>query len=346
MKTLHDIDVAGKRVLVRCPLNVPVNEKGEITDDFRIQQALPTIRYLMEKKAKVILMSHFDPDSTGVADKRYTLLPMAQRLSDLLSITVEKADDCVGPDVEVAVNKLQPGQVMVLENLRFHQEETENGAEFAKQLSFLGDLYVNDDFATCHRKHASMVGVPKLLPHAAGLLLEKEINALDKILNNPEHPMVAVVGGAKVETKSKFINNISQQADTVILGGLLAAETKEKGIQLANPEKVVIPVGDLKTLDISEETIQLFREKILTAKTVLWNGAVGKFEDAQYAKGTKAIADAIIESGAFSVVGGGETVEFLEKEHILDKFSHVSTGGGAMLNYLSGDELPGLAALT
>ena len=220
---------------------------------------------------------------------------------------------------------------MLLENLRFHKEETDNNLDFAKKLSYLGDIYVNDAFGVCHRDNASITGVPQFLPHCAGLLLEKEIESLDKVMKNPEKPMVAIVGGKKVETKSKFINNISKVADFVIVSGLIAKEVEEKNIKFKFPEKIIAPAGQLDGLDINEESIKIFQEKILQAKTVLWNGPFGKFEDKKYAKGTLAIANAIIESGAFSVVGGGETVEFLNKQGMIDKFSHVSTGGGAML---------------
>ena len=345
MKTLKDFDVSLKRILVRCDFNVPLDENGNILDDFRIKKTLPTIKYLIERDAKIILMSHLDPESTGVVDKKYTLDKIAERLAEYLNVSIEKEDDCVGLEIEEQSNKLKPGQILLLENLRFHKEETENDPEFAKKLSYLGDIYVNDAFGVCHRDQASVTGVPKLLPNCAGLLLEKEIEVLSKVLKNPDKPMVAVVGGTKVDTKAKFINNISKVSDFVIVSGLIAKEVSEKNIKFDFPEKIVTPVGKLDALDISEESIKLFQEKILAAKTVLWNGPFGKFEDKEYEKGTLAIANAIISSGAYSVVGGGETVEFISEKGIIDKFSHVSTGGGAMLNYLSGDELPGIEAL-
>jgi len=340
-----DFSVTGKRVLVRCDFNVPVDEKGNISDDFRIKQAIPTIKYLVENKAKIILMSHLDPESTGVADKKYNLNKVAERLADLLGMPVEKEDDCIGPDVEVQTNKLKEGEVLVLENLRFYKEEKDNDEGFAKKLSFLGDIFVNDAFGTCHREAASIALVPKFLPHCAGLLLEKEIENLDKVLKLPASPMVAIVGGTKISTKAKFIDNISNVADCVIISGLIAKEIQDKNVKLVNSEKVIQPTGDLSALDINDESIKIFQEKIAGAKTILWNGPFGKFEDKEYVKGTLAIAKAIIESGAYSVVGGGETVEFIQKQGIIDKFSHVSTGGGAMLAYLAGEELPGLVAL-
>jgi len=344
-KTLKDFSVVGKRILVRCDFNVPVDQKGNILDDFRIQQALPTIKYLIEAKAKVILMSHLDPESTNVADPKFNFNGVAQILSNFLKISIAKEEDCVGPSVEVSANSLEPGQVLLLENLRFHEEETEGNIEFAKKLSYLGDIYVNEAFSVCHRNHASIAGVPQFLPKCAGLSLEKEIKALDKVMQNPERPMVAVAGGKKVETKSKFIDKISNIADLVIVSGLIKKEMEDKKIEFKNKEKIIGPSGNLDALDINDESVKLFQEKIMGAKTILWNGPFGKFEDENYAKGTLAIANAIIESGAFSVVGGGETVEFLEKKGMIVKFSHVSTGGGAMLSYLAGDKLPGLEAL-
>jgi 3-phosphoglycerate kinase len=345
-KTLKDISLTDKRVLVRCDFNVPLDENLNILDDFRIRQTIPTIKYLIEQRAKIILMSHLDPESTGVADKKYTLDKVAEKLAELMNVFIAKEDNCVGLEVEGQTNRLGDGKILLLENLKFYKEETENDLEFAKKLSYLGDIYVNDAFGSCHRDYASITGVSRLMSNCAGLLLEKEIKALDKVLRNPEKPMVAIVGGTKVETKSKFIDNISEVADFVIVSGLIAKEVAEKNIKFQHPEKVIVPVGQLDSQDINEDSIRIFQEKIMQAKTILWNGPFGKFEDAGYAKGTLAIAKAIIDSGAYSVVGGGETVEFISKQGILDKFSHVSTGGGAMLAYLSGDKLAGIEALS
>lgn len=343
-KTLKNFSVTDKRILVRCDFNVPLDEKGNVLDDFRIKQTLPTIKYLIDEKAKIILMSHLgEPGGKIVPELK--LNNVAQILSDYLNLSVGKTDDCVGPNIENDVNGLKSGRVLLLENLRFHKEETDNNLDFAKKLSYLGDIYVNDAFGVCHRNNASITGVPQFMQRCMGLLLEKEIMTLEKVMKDPEKPMVAIIGGKKVETKSKFIDNISRVSDFVIVSGLIAKEVAEKNIQFKHPEKIVIPTGDLGALDINEETIKLFCEKIMQAKTVLWNGPFGKSEDAEYAKGTLAIAKAIIDSGAFSVVGGGETVEFINKQGIIDKFSHVSTGGGAMLSYLAGDKLPGLEAL-
>jgi len=358
MKTLKDFNVENKRVLVRCDFNVPVDDRGNILDDFRIEQALPTIKYLIENNAKIILMSHLDPDSTGIADKKYNLDGIKKSLEKFLDMNIIKSPDCAGEDVEKLSQNLKGGQILLLENLRFHKEETEGNLEFAKQLSELGDIYINDAFSVCHRNHASISGVPKYLPSGVGFLLEKEIENLDKVLGKflqAEKPMVAIVGGTKVETKSKFINRISKIADFVIISGLIKKEIIEKNIEFEFPEKIIGPKDNLDALDIDEKTTKMFQEKILSpygrspegghAKTVLWNGPFGKFEEEKYAKGTLAIAEAIIESKAFSVIGGGETVEFVTKHGLAEKFSHVSTGGGAMMAYLSGEELPGLTAL-
>jgi len=343
-KTLKDFNFKNKRALVRCDFNVPLDNNGNITDDFRIKQTLPTIKYLMENSAKVVLMCHLgEPEGKIVPELKTDKI--AERLSKYLKIKVKKTDDCIGKEAEGNVVSLSNGEVLLLENLRFHKEETENNSDFAKHLSKLGDVYVNDAFGVCHRNNASVTLLPEFLPSCAGSLLEKEIAVLSKILESPEKPMTAIVGGKKVETKAKFINNISNVADNVIISGLIAKEVLEKEIRFNFPEKIVSPSGDLSALDINKESIKLFHEKILKSKTVLWNGPFGKFEDKKYSKGTLDIARAIIKSKAFSVVGGGETVEFLARNGILDKFSHVSTGGGAMLNYLSGDKLPGIEAL-
>lgn len=346
MKNLKDFSLTGRRVLVRCDFNVPLDKKRNIADDFRIRQTLPTIKYLTEEKAKIILMSHLDPENEGIVNRRFTLDKVAQRLSECLGFSIAKADDCVGPEVESAANSLEVGEVLLLENLRFHKEETENNSEFAKKLSYLCDIYVNDAFGACHRNHASIVGVPQFVfERCAGLLLEKEISSLEKITKDPEKPMLVIIGGRKVETRLRFIDNISRIADFVIIGGLLAKEIADKNIQLKYPEKIIMPLGRLDAQDISPESIKIFSEKIMESKTVLWNGPFGKFENPKYSNGTMAIAKAIIGSEIFSVVGGGETIEFLNKQGIIDKFSHVSTGGAAMLDYLSGEKLPGLDAL-
>jgi len=344
MKSIREFSLNDQRVLVRCDFNVPVDGKGNILDDFRIKQTIPTIKYLLDQKAKVVLMSHLG-EPEGKVVESLKMDRVAEKLVELLGVEVIKENNCIGPEIEGHTNNIKPNQIVLLENLRFHKEETENNLEFAKQLSFLGDIYINDAFGVCHRPHASVVGITGYLESGAGFLLEKEISNLDKLMKNPEKPMVALIGGKKVETKSKFIENISEVADFVIISGLIKKEVTEKNIQFKHAEKIIGPIDSLDSLDIDEKTIQMFCEKILQAKTVLWNGPFGKFEDKKYEAGTLALAKAIVDSNAFSVVGGGETVEFISKQGMLDKFSHVSTGGGAMLSYLSGETLPGLEGL-
>jgi len=342
MKTIKDFSVKCKRVLVRCDFSVPFDTKGNILDDFRIRAVLPTITYLIKHQAKIILMSHLDnPDGTVTEN----LDKIKNRLEALLNTKIIKMDDCVGKKVENRVLILEPKEILLLENLRFHKEEFNNDSEFAKELSKLGEIYINDAFSVCHRPHASVILVPEYLPHGAGFLLVKEIENLTKILKNPKKPMVVLIGGRNVQTKSRFIDKISYLADFVIINGLVKKETVEKKINFSNPQKIISPIDNLEALDISDRTIGFFRKKILTAKTIFWNGPFGKFEDNRYKKGTLEIAKAIIKSKAFSVVGGGETVEFLDKENLISKFNHVSTGGGAMLDFLSGEELPGIKAL-
>ena len=322
MKTFKDFDVRGKRVLVRADFNVPLSEQGEILDDFRIRETLPTIKYLLKREAKVILMSHLG-DPGGKFVKELQLNPVAERLTELLGQNVE-----------------------LLENLRFNPGEESNDENFAKELAQKGDIYINDAFGACHREHASIVGVPKFLPSGAGFLLEREVASLTKLKTNPEKPLVAIIGGAKVETKVRVINKISEKAKFVLISGLIGKGVVGQKITLKYPDKIVFPVDETGGgKDIGPETIRLFKEKISQAKTIFWNGPLGKIEDEEFAKGTAEIAKAIAQSKAFSVVGGGETVEFITKLGLVQKFSHVSSGGGAMLTFLSGDKLPGLAAL-
>ncbi len=343
LKTLEDFDFKNKRVLVRCDFNVPLNDDGSISSDFKIRQSLPTIKYLLGKKAKIILMSHLDnPDSSVTSN----LNVIKDRLEELLNLVIKKSDDCVGKKVKDETLNLKPGEILLLENLRFYKEEIDNDAEFAKTLSKLGEIYINDAFAVCHRLHTSVIGVPKYLPHGAGLLLVKEIENLKEVLENPKKPMIVLIGGKNVQTKSKFIEKILRLADFVIVSGLVKKELVDKRISFERQEKIIGPVDDnLEAFDISDQTAMIFRQKILKAKTIVWNGPFGKFEEEKYKKGTLLIANAVIKSKAFSVVGGGETIEFLNKEGIISKFNHVSTGGGAMLDFLSGEELPGLKAL-
>ena len=343
LQTIRDFDVAAKRILIRCDFNVPLDNKGNILDDFRIKKSLPTIRYLLENRAKIILMSHLDDSDIG---SNASIDLIKSRIEKLLGVAIKKSNDCVGPETESEALNLKNEEILLLENLRIHKEEIENNDEFAKKLSALGEIYVNDAFAVCHRVHASIVGVPKFLPHCAGFLLEKEVDSLNKVLKNPERPLAVLIGGKKVHDKVKFIKKMLELADFVIISGLIKNELlKEKHPHILENVRMFGPENNLNATDINDKTIKLFQKKIMSAKTILWSGPFGKIEDEKYKKGTLAVANAIIKSGAFSVVGGGETVEFLNKEGLIDKFSHVSTGGGAMLDFLSGEELPGIKAL-
>lgn len=310
MKTLKDFDVKSKRVLIRCDFNIPLDEEENITDDFRIKQTIPTIEYLLENEAKVILMSHLTGDRG--------LFVIEERLKKYLGSK----------------------EFTLLENLRFNRGEEENDDNFAKELAKLGDIYINDAFGVCHRKHASVVGVPRYLPSGAGFLLEKEIEVLSKVLKDPERPLVVIIGGVKIESKAKVIEQFLEKADHVLIGGKMAEQIKNES------NKLYIPVDDRDGFDIGPRTIKIFSEIIKKAKTILWAGPLGKFEDPAYEQGTKKVAKLIVENNqAFKVVGGGDTIFALTKFGLRDKFDHISTGGGAMLQFLSGEELPGLRAL-
>jgi len=345
MRTLKSFKIKDKRVLVRCDFNVLLDNEGNILDDFRIKQTLPTIEYLIEKGAKVILMSHLGrPEGKVVESLRLT--PIQNRLMEYLDYNppatyISKAPDCVGEEIEKWSREMQPGEILLLENLRFYKEEEGNNEGFARKLAKLGDIYINDAFSVCHRNHASIVGIPKYLPSGAGFLLEKEVKVLSQIIKNPKRPLVVIIGGSKVEDKAKVAERFSEIANFLLLGNLIAEERiKEK-----KSKKIFFPTDSKKNLDIGEKTIKIFKEKIFKARTIFWAGPLGKIEEKKYQKGTREIAKAIIDSGAFSVIGGGDTVEFVNKIGLIEKFSHVSVGGGAMLAFLVGEKLPGLEAL-
>ncbi|MFA5878451.1 MAG: phosphoglycerate kinase [Candidatus Staskawiczbacteria bacterium] len=349
MKTIRDFNVKNKRVLVRCDFNVPVDEQGNILDDFKIRQTLPTIQYLQKNKARIILMSHLG-EPEGQAVPSLTMDKVQERLVALLKSPVVKAPDCIGYEIDKYTYGLVPGDIFLLENLRFHKEEKENNSEFAKSLARLGDFYVNDAFGACHRPHASIVGVPQYIEGGIGLLVEKEIQNLEKLLKYPEKPMVAVIGGNKIETKAGVVNKISENADVVLVSTLIKEGIEKTGVALSHPEKIVGPVDDIifegKKLDIGPQSVKLFCKKIKKAKTIFWNGPFGMTEKEEFANGTTKIAKAIAKKWfCFKVVGGGETIEFLTKLGLAKKFNHISTGGGAMLYFLSGEELPGLGVL-
>ncbi len=385
-KTVRDIDVAGKRVLVRADFNVPLDEAGEITDDRRVEAALPTIRYLREQGARVILCSHLGRPKGKVVEG-LRLAPVAKRLSELLAVKVVKTDDCIGNDVEQAVKAMKPGDVVLLENLRFHAEEEKNAPDFARQLAALADVYVNDAFGTAHRAHASTEGVTHYLPAVAGFLLEKEINFLGKALADPEHPFVAILGGAKVSDKIGVIENLLPKVDHLIVGGGMAntffvAQGHEVGKSLLEEDKVdlakgllaragdklslpvdvvvadefsagawhkTVPVdevpADWRILDIGPESVEQFAKILKDARTVVWNGPMGVFEFPAFATGTVAIAKALAGTAATTIIGGGDSAAAVEQAGLADQMTHISTGGGASLEFLEGKVLPGVAAL-
>ena len=387
---LRDLDVKGKKVFVRADFNVPL-DGDKITDDTRIRSALPTIEYLLDNGAKVILASHLGRPK-GKPSEKYSLSPVAKRLSQLLGKEVKIAGDCVGPEVQAQAAKLQPGEVLLLEKLRFHAEEEKNDPEFAKQLASLADLYVNDAFGTAHRAHASTAGIAQYLTAAAGFLLEKELKFLGGALENPQRPFVAILGGAKVSDKIGVIQNLLGKVDKLIIGGGMAytflksrglgigkslleadkidlarrleAEAKARGVQLLLPVDVIVAdefaetsnhkavsveeiPADWEGMDIGPKTIQLFRQALVGAKTVVWNGPLGVFEMKPFSLGTKAIAQTLAElEDATTIIGGGDSAAAVEQLGYADKITHISTGGGASLEFLEGKELPGVAALS
>ncbi|MGC8785503.1 MAG: phosphoglycerate kinase [Armatimonadota bacterium] len=392
-KTIEDIDVKGKRVLVRVDFNVPQDETGKITDDRRIRAALPTIQYLMNRGAKTILVSHLGRPKGKPEDReKFTLKPIAERLSELLGKPVPLAPDCVGPEVEKMVQSLQDGDVLLLENVRFHPEEEKNDPEFARQLAALAEVYVNDAFGTAHRAHASTEGVTKYLPGVAGYLMQKEIEYLGGALANPKRPFIAVLGGAKVKDKIPVIENLIGKVDRLIIGGgmaytFLKAQGKEIGQSLLDADslhfcremltkagdKILLPVdvvvadgnpfekgpdavqtqvvsvdaipAEWQGVDIGPETQKRFAEAVKGAGTVVWNGPMGIFEFDKFAVGTRAMAQALADSGAVTIVGGGDSAAAVEQLGFADKMTHISTGGGASLEFLEGKVLPGVAAL-
>ena len=386
--TIKDMDLTGKRVLIRVDFNVPLMPDLEISDDMRIKAALPTIQYALDKKARVILMSHLGRPKGKVVDE-LRLTPVAKRLSELLAREVKTVNDCIGPEVEEAAAGLKEGEVLLLENVRFHEEETKNDADFAKALFSLGDIFINDAFGSSHRAHASVVGVADYLPAAAGFLLMKEIKYFEKILHNPEHPFYAILGGAKVSDKIGVINNLLNIADKILIAGGMAytflkaqgipigaSKLEEDKIETANQilawakernKKIVLPLDHIVTdridagavtaevgqaipdgkiaVDIGPKTRELFKNELKDAKTVVWNGPVGIFEIEAFSYGTREIAEYLASVNAVKVIGGGDTAACIEQMNLADKFSHISTGGGASLEYLEGKILPGIKAL-
>jgi phosphoglycerate kinase len=388
-KTIADIDVQGKRILLRVDFNVPLDaDSGRVLDDTRIRAALPTIEYLRERGARLILCSHLGRPK-GVDDS-LRLAPVARRLSELLGSPVKTTDDCEGPQVEEAVQALGSGDVLLLENLRFHPEEEANDPDFAWDLASLADIYVNDAFGTAHRAHASTAGVAAYLPAVAGFLMEKELTFLGKALASPDRPFAAVIGGAKISTKMGVLENLLEKVDRLLIGGGMACtflkaegfevgqslleeghvetarqimeRASQRGLTLLLPSDVIVGdrfeadarrqqvsakeiPPDWQTMDIGEKTVEAFVQALRDCKTVLWNGPMGVIEFEAFSQGSHRLAEAIAGLKATTIVGGGETVAVVERLGLQDKFSHVSTGGGAALEFLEGRELPGVAAL-
>ncbi|WBB30248.1 phosphoglycerate kinase [Parvimonas micra] len=392
-KVITDLDVNSKRVIVRVDFNVPMSktEEGKITDNARIVAALPTIKYLIENNAKVILLSHLGRPK-GEAKKEFSLAPVAKELSKLLNKDVKflQSNLVVDDNVKTEVLKLKDGEVALLENTRFRNEETKNIDDFSKELAELGELYINDAFGTSHRAHCSNVGLCKFLPSAVGFLVEKEISIMGKALSNPERPFVAILGGAKVSDKITVIENLIEKVDSIIIGGGMAftflkslgysvgkslleedkidfakeliEKAKSKNVKILLPIDVVVSkefsndsefkivnidsIGDdYMGLDIGEKTVKLFSDEISNAKTVVWNGPMGVFEMSNFAKGTFEIAKAIAETDAISIIGGGDSASAAEKSGYKDKITHISTGGGASLEFLEGKILPGIDSI-
>ena len=389
-KTLEDVSLAGKRVLVRVDFNVPLDKERNITDDTRIRAALPTIQYLLKNNAKLVLMSHLGRPKGQGFEQDFSMAPVAKRLGELLGQEVSLATDVIGESATSLVENLEEGGVVLLENLRFHKEEKKNDPDFAKALASFGEVYINDAFGTAHRAHASTEGVAHHLPAVAGYLMQKELDILGKAVSNPDHPFVAILGGAKVSDKIGVINYLFEMVDTLIIGGALAytfikaqgyevgnslleedkielakellQKAKDKGVKLLLPvDNVVakefkadaehkiahsdnIPVG-WEGLDIGPESVELFGEEILKAKLVVWNGPMGVFEMPAFAKGTEAIADYMSRCTGITIIGGGDSAAAVKKLGYGDKMTHISTGGGASLEFLEGIELPGVAAL-
>ena len=390
-KTIKDVNLEGKRALVRCDFNVPLNDKGEITDDTRIKAALPTIKYLVEHDAKVILMSHLGRPK-GEPKPEFTLEKVAERLSELLGqkVLFVASDKVVDDNVKKELESLENGQVALLQNVRYRKEETENGEDFARDLASLGDIFVQEAFGTCHRAHASTAGVADFLPAVSGFLIEKEVKFLGNAVETPARPFVAIMGGAKVGDKITVIENLLKKVDTLIIGGgmtytfyksmgleigtsILDAESvdlakkiltdaEKAGVKIMLPVDVVVAdkfdndaktevcdmdkiPSDMMGLDIGPKTLDLFKKELEQAKTVVWNGPVGVFEMPNFAKGTKGIAECLANIDATTIIGGGDSAAAVEQFGLADKMTHISTGGGASLEFLEGKVLPGIAVI-
>ncbi len=388
LNTINEADLKGKRVLIRVDFNVPLKD-GVVTDNTRIKAALPTIKYILDNGASLVVMTHLGRPK-GQKNPAYSLAPVAKEFEKLLGSKVTLASDVIGPEVKKEVEALKPGEVLLLENVRFYAEEEKNDEAFAKELASYGDIYCNDAFGTAHRAHASTEGVSHYLPSYAGFLIEKEVKFMAPILENPEKPLVAIIGGSKVSSKITVLESLVRTCDTIVIGGGMAytflkvqgheigkslveddyletaknflAKAAEKGVKVILPvdhvaaaefkedaapvavDAVDIP-ADLMGMDIGPKTVELIKEAVKNAKTVVWNGPMGVFEFAAFSKGTEEVAKALAASDATSVVGGGDSVAAINKFGLADKISHVSTGGGASLEFLEGKVLPGIKAL-
>ena len=388
-KTVKDIDLKGKKVFVRCDFNVPMDENQNITDNTRIKAALPTIKYLLEQNCKIILASHLGRPK-GEVKPEFSLKPVAKELSKLLGKDVIMANDVIGEDATSKAENLKEGEIMLLENVRFHREETDNDPEFAKKLASMAEIFVNDAFGTAHRAHASTTGIADYIPGVAGFLIEKELKFLGNAINNPERPFVAILGGAKVSDKIGVIDSLLDKVDTLMIGGGMAytffkaqgynvgnslcevektdlaleemKKAKAKGVKLLLPIDTKIgkefkPDTESKTVawteipdewegfDIGEKTIEMFKKELQNAKTVIWNGPLGLFEFEQFAIGTNEIAKTLAELDATTIIGGGDSAAAVTKAGLADKMTHISTGGGASLEFLEGKKLPGIECL-
>ena len=388
-KTVKDIDLKGKKVFVRCDFNVPMDENRNITDNTRIVAALPTIKYLLEQDCKLILASHLGRPK-GEYKLEYSLAPVAKELSNLLGKEVIMANDVVGEDATSKASNLKEGEILLLENVRFHKEETENNPEFSKKLASMAEVFVNDAFGTAHRAHSSTTGIASYLPAVSGFLIEKELKFLGNAVNNPERPFVAILGGAKVSDKIGVIDSLLEKVDTLMIGGGMAytffkaqgyevgnsicemdkldlaksamEKAKQKGVKLmlpvdtkigkefkADTESKTVKYTEIPTdwegFDIGAETIKMFSDELRNAKTVIWNGPLGLFEFDQFAIGTNEIAKVLSEIDATTIIGGGDSAAAVKKAGLEDKMTHISTGGGASLEFLEGKKLPGIEAL-
>jgi len=356
IKKIQNADLKDKKVLLRADFNVAI-ENGKAKEEFKIKACKESLIYLLSQDAKVALISHLGrPD--GKPSLEFSLEQLAADIERILDVKIKFVSDCIGEKVKEAIDNLEMGEIILLENVRFYEgedpatsdEASDNGArkndflEFSKKLAENFDIFINDAFSVCHRNQASVTGITKFIDSYAGFWLQKEIENLDKVKNDPEHPAVAIIGGAKIETKLPLIKNFEKTYDNILVGGKIANEAIDQNIQFS--EKVMLPIdfsGD--RLDIGKETTQKFIEIIKDAKTIIWNGPLGKFEESPYDLATKEVLKAVIGSGAYTLLGGGESIEILEKENAMEKISFVSTGGGAMLEYLSGNPMPGIEVL-